>query len=705
VVSIVRKIQTAFAAGQIAATMLMRRDTSEYNEGALSLQNFRMLVTGGTTRRPGTWWKGTLPGGGIVIPFLVNEGDQYWLCFVDGAMYAFTVDGATAGSITGAPWTLAQVQSMTWAAAGNTLFLVHPTLPVQQITRTGASTWTVADFAFSTEGEQVNQPYYFVAPQGTTLAPSDYTGSVTLTLNNPWFVAGHVGQIVRYVGQQILITAVSSSTSATGTVLVELPATQVLTVNSTTGFSIGDVITGETSAAQGQVTSIDAGVSLTIYINDGLTGFAVETVTGPNASTSCTEVTNDDTPAAVTDWDEALFNSVNGYPQAVVIHDGRLGFGGHTAVPNALMMSTTTSYFDFNVGTGSASDAIFDLIGDSPSIQINQLVSAEQLLLLTNVGGYYVPENYFNPFEPANIAFYPFGDRVPILSTPRADRFDDGVIFVSGSTVYLANATGSLISMWHAEPISLMSYDQFDNPMSAAYVYNFNSEPCGYVLFTNANGTAVSMLLVGSQKIRSFTPWTLTDEGTILSMAGMQSALAMLTERTIGGSTTYLLEIFDQTCTLDAATNFTDLSTVTGTYGTEADLCVVQGYWSLGTYPVPSEFQPGGTYTVGLNFETELQTLPPEVEMPGGTKTGLYKRIARAQVYTLKSGPITVAGPGNSYANSSYTMADDLSQPPPPITGPQDFRLNGWVIDPTVTITQNDPLPLTILGMTMDIAA
>jgi len=46
---------------------------------------------------------------------------------------------------------------------------------------------------------------------------------------------------------------------------------------------------------------------------------------------------------------------------------------------------------------------------------------------------------------------------------------------------------------------------------------------------------------------------------------------------------------------------------------------------------------------------------------------------------------------------------DDMSLPPSPKTNSYEFRLKGWGVKQAVTITNDVPLPVTILSVTHDV--
>jgi hypothetical protein len=70
-------------------------------------------------------------------------------------------------------------------------------------------------------------------------------------------------------------------------------------------------------------------------------------------------------------------------------------------------------------------------------------------------------------------------------------------------------------------------------------------------------------------------------------------------------------------------------------------------------------------------------------------------RIVECYVHVLTSARFSA----NGTTLSAYQLSDDVSEPPPLKSGPQRFQFMGWSREPTVTITQADPLPLEILAV------
>jgi hypothetical protein len=566
----------------------------------------------------------------------------------------------------------------------------------QKITRAGAAVWSRDNFAFTSgPGARPEQPYLKIAAPTVTLRPSATAGSVTLTTSSAVFVAAHVSQYIRYLKKSMVITGFTDSTHVTATVIEGLPGTQTLTVSSSDGFLIGDVVEGSVSGARGQITGVPDATHLTAVIIDGLVPFQAETLVGPNASTAISAVASA-APAAVTDWDEQLFGAVYGYPACVEIHRNRLCFGGHPAAPNYLITSVIDDLYNFNAGTGGDADAIIESIGDAGASKILQLVSGEQLLLLTDRGPYYVAEGPTNPFRASSISFQPFGSPWPINSTAQAQAFDSGVIMVSGSLIIKARQTGNTSALWDADEVSLLSPHLIETPDRLAVTSNFGGDPERYAAIRNSDGTLAMLQLVEVQKIRNFTPWSTA--GEYLSVCSMAGDLYAAVERTVDNQTKYFLELFDQDITLDCAIRYDTEAAMNA--GVPADfgdttVNVVTPDYHLGEWPITLRTMPAGPFTIGLYYTSVTEILPPVIAGPEGPMAGDYMRIVEAYVHVLTSARFAA----NGLTLAAYQLIDDVAEPPPPKNGPQRFQFMGWSREPTITITQADPLPLKILAV------
>ncbi|AWJ91411.1 hypothetical protein Sp245p_16325 (plasmid) [Azospirillum baldaniorum] len=692
-------VQTSFAAGELDPSLAMRHDVQQYQAGARRMTNCRLLVGGGARRREGTRWLAELVADGRAIPWAVDEATKYVIVLSTGRMDAFREDGTPAGTLTGCPWSVAQARAATWFQSANTLFLAHPDFPVQRIARTGPSSWAREAIAFAMPagvGGRLHQPYFKVAPDSITLQPSARAGGITLTASGGWWQSGHVGSRVRYAGREIVINSISSSAVANATVVDELPPSQDVTVDDAAGWRVGQVVEGDETGARGEVVAMPSGTVLRIVVEERVSGFKVgEYVTGPESRAKVAAVATVD-PAPSRNWDEQLYGPVHGYPAAVALHRGRLILAGGRAVPNIVCASRTDALYDFDIGDAVDTDAVIDLIGDAAAQRIVQVVSTEQLLVLTDRGAYYNAESPSRPFTPTNFGLLPFGSPWP-ASNARAETFDNGVILVTGSTIVKLSPTGDTTAQWTGAPTSLLASHTIKAPLDAAFTTGWYGGVETYGFFVNSDGTMTCMQLLESQQVRSFVPWTIT--GSVRSAAALGDELFLVTHRSVDGVDKHLLEKVDPSLSLDAATTYADLDDAAARYGTLPGAHVVAGRYALGGLP-QTDPAADGPYDVGLDFPWVIETLPPVVQGRAGPVVHDTMRICRVWVELQDSFRLSVSG----QTLTAYAVTDDLSEAPLQRNGPQEFRLLGRSRRPTITIQAPEPLPVTVLGLSMEVS-
>ncbi|MGY0782219.1 hypothetical protein ACW7BC_30440 [Azospirillum argentinense] len=174
-----------------------------------------------------------------LIEFTFNIDQQYLLAFSAGRMDAFTADGVPAGSIDGCPWTPTDVQAMTWVQSGDTVFIACRSWRPRVLTRTDVAAWALEAWeADKGVGGALLQPYAKFAPAPSTIKPSGRVGYVNIVASDPSFAAGHVWQMVRYAGCEIVITEVHNPWSATGMPMQVLPPSVRIALNTVAPFRV-----------------------------------------------------------------------------------------------------------------------------------------------------------------------------------------------------------------------------------------------------------------------------------------------------------------------------------------------------------------------------------------------------------------------------------------------------------------------------------
>jgi hypothetical protein len=213
-----RKYQAAFVAGELSDTLHGRTDLEAYYLGAAALTNTIGLAQGDIQVRPGAYHVGNIAGDGRLASFDFADGERYIVIFTDERIQVY--DDATTSKvadITG-PYTLAQLDALSWSNVGDTLLIAHPEVPLKALVR--GSPWAIGDYAFE------EPPQYRYAPRSVTLTPGATTGNgVTLTASAALFQAGHVGTQWKLDGNRVTIASVSDGTTATIDIIDDLDDT------------------------------------------------------------------------------------------------------------------------------------------------------------------------------------------------------------------------------------------------------------------------------------------------------------------------------------------------------------------------------------------------------------------------------------------------------------------------------------------------
>jgi len=684
--------------------MARRSDTQQHQDGAKKLRNVRLLNAGGVTRRPGSLDLGPLVTGARLVEFTFSADQEYLLAFSAGRMDAYLPTGTAAGGLTGCPWTADDVAAMTWVQAGDTVILACRSWSLQVVKRTGAASWSrEAWTADEGPGGALLQPYYKFSDPDATIQPSARDGAVTITASSSVWQAAHVGQRVRYIGSEILVTGVTSPTSATGTVLQALPPSFRITLDTTDGFRVNHVVEGRESAAKGQIIAVDpVARTIDVVVTEGEIGFKateeIDSPLGKGKASAAVEIA----PLPCRLWDEPYLSPVYGYPAAVGLHRDRLWMGGHSRLPSSVLASRVGAHYDFDLGTAEDADAIFEDVGDGAVAQVRHFVSAEHLLILTDQGPYYVPETAANPIRPTSIQFNKVSANG--CSTVRPVSFDEGVLYqhVSGSGVMDVRPTGDVTKSWTAADLALLAAHLLRSPLDMAATHGAAGEPERYAFAVNADGSMAVMHSIQSQQVLGWSLWE--TEGAYRSVAVLAGRIFVAVERQFATGTAWRLERFDQALCTDGAAV---LPSSTGAAPLFAGMEVQArsgtsafGPVSIATGgAVPDLGVSGATLELGRYFRPVIETLPPEPKLATGGVAARVKRVSRVRIYILDALRVRVG----DRVMEAHQIGEDVTTAPPARTEWIEAGMLGRSKEPTVTITQDEPLPMTILGVSMEV--
>jgi len=107
---------------------------------------------------------------------------------------------------------------------------------------------------------------------------------------------------------------------------------------------------------------------------------------------------------------------------------------------------------------------------------------------------------------------------------------------------------------------------------------------------------------------------------------------------------------------------------------------------------------------VGIPYQSIIRTLPFFSANVEGFGKASKKKITKAVLFLYKSRSIMA---GNSLSNlSEYKprSTEDYGSPPSEINGEIDVNLpSSWTKEGQIYIVQKDPLPINILGITLEV--
>ena len=655
-------LQTNFTTGELDPLMRARVDLKAYENALETAKNVLCQPQGGITRRSGTRYINALPNSGAesaangvrLVSFEFSTSDSYMLCFTHNRMYVYK-NGALITNINGSgnPYldtsgvglTAARLNEMCWTQSADTLIVTQENINPVKIVRGGTdATWTGSALSFDSIPK-----YAFsisvTSPAGT-LTPSAVTGKVTLSSSAGIFVAGHVGQYVNASPQgRAKIIKFNSSTS----------------VNAVTEFPFFD-----TTAIANGLWELETGY-------------------------------------------EAVWSATRGYPRTVTFHQGRLYFGGSKSRPSTIWGSRAGLFFEFEAAEGLDDDAVEATLDTNTFNAITDMISGRDLLVFTTGGEFYVPQQGLEPITPTSF-FLGSTSRNGSKPGVRVQQLESGILFVQRQGKSLSEIAYSDTQLTYVtSKISLLAGHLLKTPTRMALRRAVDTDENDLLLMTNSDdGSIAAFSLMRSQNV--IAPSELvTTNGRFLDVGVDITTIYTVVKRTISGVDQYYVERLEHSLLTDSA--------VTGGAAASASVSHLIGQSVniiLDGIVQANQTVPGGgtvtfprsstsSYEIGLPIAVEATTMPVDIKIQTGSRLGFKKRIVEVNALVLDTQNMVINGievPFRSF-DTPLTLDSDV----PDFTGTKVLHgILGYSNEAKITITQNAPLKLTLLGMEYKIA-
>lgn len=656
------QLQTSFNRGELDPRLVGRKELQSYYSGAKKAQNVLTQVQGGIRRRNGTEYLHSNTNG-RVFNFSFSTEVNYCLLFTENEIEVFK-DGVLQISIV-TTYSMSDIADIDYVQSADVAIIVVGTQSPKTLTRTSDVSWTLSaitfDFIPQFDFNDASSPTPTNEVQGVVFTNAFEGDRYRIALE------GILTDELVFAGDQ------SSNIENITQAIIDLPNTGVLGSITVTSSTINDY----------QVT----------FTSDSARAWELFSVTAVQTRSLSFQGAVSRVGAGVTRSEDA-WSATRGWPETVTFHESRLYFGRTSGRPQTIWGSKVNEFFNFRPGKGRDDEAI-DVTLDTDQVNaITGLISNRQLQVFTTGAEFYVPES---PVTPSRVSFQPqtnFGSK-----KSRPVTIDGATLFIqrTGKAVRsfgFFNDTKSYVS----DSISILASHLINDPIEIAVSRGTTAVDANYGYVVNSDGTLGVYNSLSAEDVRGWTQWV--TDGEIASVTVVDDTLYTYTLR----DGVYMLERESVDLTTDSSATSTSTDTLTGLTHLEGrTIDVVADGAYQGQFVVS-----GGQVTIGrqadvitggLNFTPIIQTMPLNISLQNGPNAALPKRIVRASLELFESNSILANG--ERIANK--TMGVNVFDPPSPQTGLSEVYLQGWDIESTLTITQNEPMPMTILGAYLEV--
>jgi len=569
--------------------------------------------------------------------------------------------------------------------SADVMTICHTSYVPKDLTRTGHAAWTLTDITFQ--------------PQIGT--PSSLTGSCSKT--GSW----HFGYVV---------TAIQDSPSEEG-----LPTNAV----KFTGDQLNQN-TGVQNTLSWPAVSCDRYKiykARPVYNSDPVTGCMYGYI-GSTTGTSFVDVNIDpDFTKGPPQWKNPFSNANN--PAVAEYYEQRRVFAASSSHPHTLWFSQPASYYNMDTSTPSqASDAITATIAARQVNAIKFLMPMNHLIALTSSGAWKISAgSTAEAISPSNIVVKPqvyngCADIPPII--------------VGNDILYIQNK-GSMVrdlsynfyaDVYTGTDMSIMATHLFFGYSIVDWTYA--EEPFKLVWAIRNDGTLLSFTYLKEQDVYA---WARHDtQGSFKSVTsiseGQENSVYFVVQRTIpgvnGGRPVQYIERLasrnfltngrpdvTQAWFIDCGLQYQGeaIKTVSGLSHLEGAKVSILADGNV----VPQQdvtnggitlTHPAKTITVGLPYQSQLQTLGLDLPVANGTSQGKRKKISAVTVRVESSRGLKIGHTASSLIEIKERSSQPYGAAIPLMTKDERVVLDPlWSVDEGVFIQQDDPLPATILGV------
>lgn len=686
------KLLNNFTGGEISPQLDARIDLQKYDSSCRKMENFRPLPWGGASFRAGTLYIAPTKTTGATrllvfqfsttVSYVIEIGNLYFRFYKNGARIE-TAPGV-AYELTGG-FLSSQVFEIQAREINDVVYLVHPNVPVQKLTRVSDTNW-VLSFVTWTYPALLDENVTLA----NTLTVAATTGiGVAITASVPTFTTLNVGSYyeirhLRAAAKVELDISITGGTATSGNLKVKGAWTMVTTERwygkldierSTDGGTVWTKIRTFTSAADRNVNASGleesdvllrmtyaatgdpyatppwVGTPPTTYVKAraalevgdvyiaGLGIFASYT----NSTTGTFNILNPlESTAATSVWSESAWSDRRGYPRTLGFFEQRMLFAGTSQKPNTIWGSVTADFENFQFG--DTDDMAFAYQFAATEQNPIQWLSPQTYINAGSSGGEFAVRsgNTDEPLTPSNVVVR--GQSNYGSEYLAAIQIDSSIIFLQrqGKRIREVRERSPYVNTQEniGADLTLMA----EHIMSAGIVQmDFARLPDPALFAVMGNGRLAVMTYNRDQNINAWSQYS--TDGSFKSVAcvyGTSSDVVYaIVQRDVNGSTVQYVEVFtapDQGLVqdnvyMDAAVTYSGAPTTTiscAHLDTKAVACLADGAVVAGlvvTGGIITLPNAASVIRVGLAYTGVLKPMKLDMQMANGTSQGRKRRI------------------------------------------------------------------------------
>lgn len=677
-----RHYTQAFAGGELTPEFWGHIDDSKYQTGLATCRNFIPLPHGPAVNRPGFRFVRATKDSGAkksrLIPFTYST-TQTMVIEVGAGYFRFHTQGATLLSA-GVPYEVANTFAeadlfdIHYVQSADVLTLTHPSYPPQELRRTSAVVWVLSTISFASP---------LVAPVATSAVATVGAGAVTY---------------------QYVVSATGSGDTRTQ----ESPPSNVVSCTNnllTSGNKNTVTWAASAGAANYNVYKNNNGLYGYIGQTSGLT-FVDENILADLGKTP--PIQNNPFPSA------------GNYPAAVSYFEQRRFFAGTVNKPQNFWATRSGTESDMSYSFPSLDDdSLVFRVAAREANTIRHIVPLNSLLLLTSAGEWRVTSVNTEALTPTSVSVKPqsyigSSNTQPVI-------VNNNVLFVSARGGHMREMAYS----WQANgystgDLSLRAPHLFDGFDLTDMCYSKSPVPIAWAV--SSSGKLIALTYVPEQQIGA---WSQHDtDGTFESCCavaeGAEDVLYVIVKRTVNGATVrYVEQLQTRAYSTQAASFFVDAgltysgaptTALSGLGHLEGKTVNVLGDGAVFAQRVVT----GGAITldqavsyavVGLPITADIYTLPIAAQIDVGFGQGKQKNVNTAYLRVYRSGGIFAGPNASQLVEAKQRTTEPYGSPPNLISDVVEIVVSAdWARDAQILIRQTDPLPLTLVSLTLEVS-